>query len=467
MASSMSGRTSSSTRPWWWERSRRSSAPCRGKSWRPCSSTTRSTSRCSRRVRSSRFAALTNSDGQAARAHRSQHGARGGGAASRRVLLLEGGPQTAAREPRGRPGRRHLPPGPGKLPRQDESDGRRSWRQWGATRHSPREAREAARQAARLAKADLTTAMVREFPELQGVDGGPLPRGRKERPARSGGRSALALPSGLGRGDAALPAGKLSPVGARQSSPRSPWSTSSTPWPATSDWGWSRRGAAIPSACGGRGRDCCASCWTSGRRVQGAEPQRPPARGASSATGPCLERPAGKTVAFPEAIPARAARVPSRGSGLPGRGGRGGPGAHRRSRRPRRCARLPARLEALHQRPRRAPEDFEHLAVAFKRAKNILTKEAGAGAIEPALFEHDAERELYAAVERLRGGKRKLRRRASGRLAGLRKPVDRFFDDVLVMAEDANVRGNRLALLHRTLSLFYRIADISRLGGQA
>jgi len=52
-------------------------------------------------------------------------------------------------------------------------------------------------------------------------------------------------------------------------------------------------------------------------------------------------------------------------------------------------------------------------------------------------------------------------------LAGLRRPVDRFFDDVLVMAEDAKVRANRLALLHRTLSLFYKIADISRLGGQA
>ncbi len=50
-------------------------------------------------------------------------------------------------------------------------------------------------------------------------------------------------------------------------------------------------------------------------------------------------------------------------------------------------------------------------------------------------------------------------------LAGLRAPVDRFFEDVLVMAEDPRVRGNRLALLQQTLSLFYQIADISRLGG--
>jgi glycyl-tRNA synthetase beta chain len=45
--------------------------------------------------------------------------------------------------------------------------------------------------------------------------------------------------------------------------------------------------------------------------------------------------------------------------------------------------------------------------------------------------------------------------------------VDRFFDDVLVMAEEPRVRANRLGLLHQTLSLFYRIADISKLGGTA
>ena len=124
----------------------------------------------------------------------------------------------------------------------------------------------------------------------------------------------------------------------------------------------------------------------------------------------------------------------------------------------------PARSPPPGARP--GAEDFEHLAVAFKRARNILTKEAGAGAIEPALFEHDAERELFAAVEGLRAENGAYDDRLRS-LAGLRKPVDRFFDDVLVMAEDTKVRGNRLALLHRTLSLFYRIADISRLGGQA
>jgi len=121
------------------------------------------------------------------------------------------------------------------------------------------------------------------------------------------------------------------------------------------------------------------------------------------------------------------------------------------------------RLQALHRARADAREDFEHLAVAFKRAKNILEKEPPA-AIEPNLFESDAERELHAAVRRLgaRDGSYEDRLRA---LAGLRAPVDRFFDDVLVMAEDRKVRANRLGLLHEAVSLFYRIADISKLGG--
>ena len=121
------------------------------------------------------------------------------------------------------------------------------------------------------------------------------------------------------------------------------------------------------------------------------------------------------------------------------------------------------RVQALHRARSEARDDFEHLAVAFKRAKNILEK-APPAAIDPKLFESDAERELHAAVGRLgaRDGSYEDRLRA---LAGLRGPVDRFFDDVLVMAEDARVRANRLGLLHQTVSLFYRIADISKLGG--
>jgi glycyl-tRNA synthetase beta chain len=119
------------------------------------------------------------------------------------------------------------------------------------------------------------------------------------------------------------------------------------------------------------------------------------------------------------------------------------------------------RLQALHRVRSEARDDFERLAVAFKRAKNILGEGTHRPA-DPALFQEPAERELHEAVARLSavndGYEARLRS-----LAGLRGPVDRFFDDVLVMAEDPKVRANRLGLLSPALSLFYRIADISKL----
>jgi glycyl-tRNA synthetase beta chain len=122
------------------------------------------------------------------------------------------------------------------------------------------------------------------------------------------------------------------------------------------------------------------------------------------------------------------------------------------------------RVEALQRVRREVPEDFAALAEAFKRAKNILAQQAPAAAVDPGRFEADAERALFEAASRLARATGSYEDRLRG-LASLRAPIGRFFDDVLVMAEDPRVRGNRLALLHLTLSLFYRIADISSLGG--
>jgi glycyl-tRNA synthetase beta chain len=121
------------------------------------------------------------------------------------------------------------------------------------------------------------------------------------------------------------------------------------------------------------------------------------------------------------------------------------------------------RLQALHRVRLEATEDFEALAVAFKRAKNILGAEPPVE-VDAALLQEPAERELQEAVTRLRGvdGGYEARLRS---LSTLRAPVDRFFDDVHVMAEDPALRANRLGLLSQALSLFYRIADISKLGG--
>ena len=124
------------------------------------------------------------------------------------------------------------------------------------------------------------------------------------------------------------------------------------------------------------------------------------------------------------------------------------------------------RLAALNRVRAESREDFEALAAAFKRAKNILSQQQPAPAVDPSLFEGDAERALHKAVESAAGSDSDDEARLRG-LAGLRGPVDRFFDDVLVMAKDERIRGNRLALLRDTLALFYRIADIQKLGGSS
>ncbi len=86
----------------------------------------------------------------------------------------------------------------------------------------------------------------------------------------------------------------------------------------------------------------------------------------------------------------------------------------------------------------------------------------------PGLLEAPAERRLSAALESLEGPVREgLDRREYTAvlcaLAGLREPVDAFFDEVLVLCEDRRLRANRLTLLCRVQSLFLEIADLSRL----
>jgi glycyl-tRNA synthetase beta chain len=124
------------------------------------------------------------------------------------------------------------------------------------------------------------------------------------------------------------------------------------------------------------------------------------------------------------------------------------------------------RAEALHAARRNAAEDLEALGEAFKRAKNILAQQAPAASVDPSLFEAPAESALHDAVRTLDTAGGTYEERLRG-LASLRAPVARFFDDVLVMAEDPRLRGNRLALLNQALSLIHRIADISKLGGNS
>jgi glycyl-tRNA synthetase beta chain len=134
---------------------------------------------------------------------------------------------------------------------------------------------------------------------------------------------------------------------------------------------------------------------------------------------------------------------------------------------PARIDRVIPRLEAV-RAFRKLPE-AESLAAANKRIRNIL-KKAGEVRPEPdeTLLRDAAERALFAAVQRLAPATRAdVERQAYADalklLAGARADVDRFFDEVLVMAEDAALRDNRLALLAQLDVLMNQVADISKL----
>ena len=127
------------------------------------------------------------------------------------------------------------------------------------------------------------------------------------------------------------------------------------------------------------------------------------------------------------------------------------------------------RIQAV-QAFRQLPEATA-LAAANKRVSNLLAKadDSLPHAVNPALFREDAEHALADAivkVEEVIAPLAAIRnyRRVLAQLAGLRAPVDNFFTDVMVNAEDADVRANRLALLAQLRGLFLGVADISLLG---
>jgi glycyl-tRNA synthetase beta chain len=130
------------------------------------------------------------------------------------------------------------------------------------------------------------------------------------------------------------------------------------------------------------------------------------------------------------------------------------------------------RLTAL--RSIRKSKNFEPLASSFKRIRRILEKANltdGPGKVDASLFEAEAERELFAggrdAAAKVQADKRAGRYEdALQRIAGLRGVVDRFFDEVMVMAEDEAVRKNRLALLSELLQEFTTVADFSEIGAE-
>lgn len=112
-------------------------------------------------------------------------------------------------------------------------------------------------------------------------------------------------------------------------------------------------------------------------------------------------------------------------------------------------------------------DDFEPLAVAFKRVGNII-KGGLEQPVDPTLLSEECEKELFAKLQEVQGRveeyiSERNYTQALETIARLRQPVDTFFDGVMVMVEDESVKNNRLALLTGVAGLFRGIADFRRI----
>jgi glycyl-tRNA synthetase beta chain len=129
---------------------------------------------------------------------------------------------------------------------------------------------------------------------------------------------------------------------------------------------------------------------------------------------------------------------------------------------------IDSRLTALAEV--RPTENFEPLAASFKRIQNILRQadHVPGGILDPKLLEPGAEADLYAGFTSVREAVNEYRSKhdyksALEAIASLRPKVDLFFDKVLVNAPDETIRQNRLTLLNSLLTEFSAIADFSEI----
>ena len=115
----------------------------------------------------------------------------------------------------------------------------------------------------------------------------------------------------------------------------------------------------------------------------------------------------------------------------------------------------------------RLTHDFEEVYNALNRVLRILPDNAPE-TVDASLLNDDAEKELYARVSDAESDfKKSIQSRAYSelliQLAELQPAIDKFFDDVLVMAKEPALRTNRLALLNRIAKSIYAVADLTKL----
>jgi glycyl-tRNA synthetase beta chain len=130
---------------------------------------------------------------------------------------------------------------------------------------------------------------------------------------------------------------------------------------------------------------------------------------------------------------------------------------------PLRAKRIATALQAM-----RSSDDFQALAVLFKRVKNIARELTGRAELDRSALTEKAELALLADLDARRprvtdASRAADYRRAFTEIAGLRPVVDTFFTDVFVMADDARVRAARLTLMADLRDLILELADISEI----
>ncbi len=127
-----------------------------------------------------------------------------------------------------------------------------------------------------------------------------------------------------------------------------------------------------------------------------------------------------------------------------------------------------ARLRCESLRNLRGKPDFVQLVIGQKRVRNILKGIKQIGSFEYSLLKMPAERRLYEQGTTVQKSLEPLFAEKNYKkilelLLGMRRDIDKFFDDVLVMCEDRKLRENRLALVNFINELFLRFADLSKI----
>jgi len=305
--------------------------------------------------------------------------------------------------------------------------------------------KDLAARAARLAKADLVTAMVREFPELEGIMGGRyaeleglvpaitrairdqyLPRGAKDRLPETGVPSAVALADKI---DTLAVSFSL---GAEVSGSADPF-------------GLRRHALGVVGILMGHGYD--------------ADLERLLTQPIELATEVVPDAAPDAAVKLLQFLMSRVEAVlTERGFGIEVVRAVLGGGEKR-------IARLPMMADALTALARSSK--LGDVVTGWRRT-SVLAKGSGSGEASPSLFREEAEAALYQAVTERTGALDSL---FEGRgydqyldvVASLRSPIDRCLDEVLIMADHQDLRANRLALLKAVSRLFTRYADFAHL----